>query len=849
MKLKSLVRLAQNKKQPSLKKGAKWSMCVQKLKERTAGKSEDLAKGQNGDWKKEGYEIWASPNPIFDEDGEEVDDDPNSFTVYAQHPKHGDVGTARFRIHRGELIPDDSDGDNAVSVDENHQRKGLASGMYQEAENFSGMRVRPSSWQTEPGKALWNQPNAPFGKSEQLKKGSKWSMCVQKLKERTAGKSESNQVAVIAVLSRNSLLMLKRRDSGKWTFPGGHLEPKESFKQGAKRELFEETGIDTDTPMSPLGEPNKTPNGKVVQVFLQRLNNHVSAYNDFDPDQEASEFRWVPANKVLEKEILENLHTPIKYNLILKAFPEMAGEALEKSEDSQGMTMHDLGGGYSLHHSPIHLSADYQDRNSNIIEHEAASPHVHSWAIKHGDKTVGMVNVSAHKGYGEKTQKMRVSGSFVGAEHRGQGLGRKAYSKLADHYGGLESDIARSDDATKAWASIPGSKKAEDDLTGTKYSLPGDKKNPPVRWAKVMKSLRKNKSVMPQSPELAKATIQEQDPHANINSFYSFRRALKHADHMDRDPHESIDSFYSFRRALKHADHVHHNEQESFHKSESNNKIRQVADSYAATKGIKLDHSKPAHTVDLDNAKRIADAYDKMPHNPNHPAVKNAYDTLIKETHDQFKHIVNNGLKISRMKPGMENPYKGGSKDLLADITTNNHMWYYPTDQGFGSSEASSGDHPLLRHTGEMHDGHPLLANDMFRIVHDYFGHGKEGNSFGQKGEDNAWKHHMPMYTPEAQKALTTETRGQNSWVHMGPHGAHNKANPKDTIFADQKAGLLPDWTMEHPDFTPIKKEPVQKSFQVSRFAKIIEKLQPTVNIEWDSNKDMAHEMAGKSNE
>jgi hypothetical protein len=34
---------------------------------------------------------------------------------------------------------------------------------------------------------------------------------------------------------------------------------------------------------------------------------------------------------------------------------------------------------------------------------------------------------------------------------------------------------------------------------------------------------------------------------------------------------------------------------------------------------------------------------------------------------------------------------------------------------------------------------------------------------------------------------------GQNSTVNFGPHGEHNKANPKNTIFADQKAGLLPD--------------------------------------------------------
>jgi hypothetical protein len=53
------------------------------------------------------------------------------------------------------------------------------------------------------------------------------------------------------------------------------------------------------------------------------------------------------------------------------------------------------------------------------------------------------------------------------------------------------------------------------------------------------------------------------------------------------------------------------------------------------------------------------------------------------------------------------------------------------------------------------------------------------------------------MYSPEAQKALTSETRGQNSWVNYGPKGEANRANPAATTYADQKAGILPEWTRE----------------------------------------------------
>jgi len=232
-----------------------------------------------------------------------------------------------------------------------------------------------------------------------------------------------------------------------------------------------------------------------------------------------------------------------------------------------------------------------------------------------------------------------------------------------------------------------------------------------------------------------------------------------------------------------------------------NEKIRALADGYAKTKGISLTHGAPMAEIDPQHSSKIAQAFEAMPHAPNDPKVKNAYGALINETMDQFNHIKNSGLKISKIQPGMENPYKAGSKDLFHDINNNNHLWYYPTESGFGDGQTS--DHPLLAPTKEMIDGKPLLANDAFRIVHDVFGHAKEGHGFGPRGEESAWRTHMPMYSPEAQKALTSETRGQNSWVNFGPHGEHNRQNPGNTKYAEQKAGILPDWTMEHSKKVP----------------------------------------------
>lgn len=81
---------------------------------------------------------------------------------------------------------------------------------------------------------------------------------------------------------------------------------------------------------------------------------------------------------------------------------------------------------------------------------------------------------------------------------------------------------------------------------------------------------------------------------------------------------------------------------------------------------------------------------------------------------------------------------------------------------------------------------HPYLSdgeNDMFRAVHDAFGHAATGRGFDRHGEEAAWLKHASMYSPLARRALTTETRGQNCAQIFHYEGDR---------FAEQKAVLLP---------------------------------------------------------
>ncbi len=219
--------------------------------------------------------------------------------------------------------------------------------------------------------------------------------------------------------------------------------------------------------------------------------------------------------------------------------------------------------------------------------------------------------------------------------------------------------------------------------------------------------------------------------------------------------------------------------------------IRQAAEIYS--RSIGLPDRQPGEYVkaDPERGARIAKAFEAMKHEPNDPLVKRAYDGLISQTLDQLRVMDKMGVKYEAIPAGKPSPYKN-SADMIADVRSG-HLWYFPTTEGFGS-DAQFNDHPLMAATDAKDaNGKPMLANDVFRVVHDFFGHAKEGNGFGPHGEENAWQSHVRMYTPDAAAAMTTETRGQNSWVNFGPFAEVNRANP-GTKYADQKAGLLPEF-------------------------------------------------------
>jgi hypothetical protein len=176
-------------------------------------------------------------------------------------------------------------------------------------------------------------------------------------------------------------------------------------------------------------------------------------------------------------------------------------------------------------------------------------------------------------------------------------------------------------------------------------------------------------------------------------------------------------------------------------------------------------------TVNEPAANQMAQTYEGLKSEPNSPEVRSAYDAFNRETQAQADALHSAGYTWDFVDHDPYPPSKGGSKAMLRDLRENHHISVYKT-------------------AGEQ--GHPLMTNDqnnLFRAVHEFLGHGVDENSFSAVGEENAFRSHAQMYSPEARPVMATETRGQNSWFNYGPH---KDVPAPQRPFAVQKAALWP---------------------------------------------------------
>ncbi|MFB2587865.1 hypothetical protein [Acinetobacter sp. c1-l78] len=139
---------------------------------------------------------------------------------------------------------------------------------------------------------------------------------------------------------------------------------------------------------------------------------------------------------------------------------------------------------------------------------------------------------------------------------------------------------------------------------------------------------------------------------------------------------------------------------------------------------------------------RVANAYDNAPlYDLDNPLVRRAYEELAVEVKEQFNAMP---IKHIELLTGQGEPY-ANSAEMREDVRINNRLKVFATTpDSFGSNpNIDYSTHPLMQASGLRDvNGKPLLMNDLFRAVHDYYAHTMSPVAFGPKGEEAAWKNH-----------------------------------------------------------------------------------------------------------
>lgn len=91
-----------------------------------------------------------------------------------------------------------------------------------------------------------------------------------------------------------------------------------------------------------------------------------------------------------------------------------------------------------------------------------------------------------------------------------------------------------------------------------------------------------------------------------------------------------------------------------------------------------------------------------MLHSPNDPAVREAYENLIRQTKAQYDALVAAGYRFWFVGPSTQKgeAYLSSPWNAMRDIRENQSMGSYPTDDGFGSGNFDPAANPLLTDTG-----------------------------------------------------------------------------------------------------------------------------------------------------
>ena len=101
-------------------------------------------------------------------------------------------------------------------------------------------------------------------------------------------------VVVVAESPEPSVLLIRRRNPPLgWAIPGGFVDPDEDLIDAARRELYEETGLDPPhlEQLATFGHPDRDPRGRTISVVYGARLQHAALPAAGD---DAADARWFP---------------------------------------------------------------------------------------------------------------------------------------------------------------------------------------------------------------------------------------------------------------------------------------------------------------------------------------------------------------------------------------------------------------------------------------------------------------------------------------------------------------------------------------------------------------------------
>jgi len=182
--------------------------------------------------------------------------------------------------------------------------------------------------------------------------------------------------------------------------------------------------------------------------------------------------------------------------------------------------------------------------------------------------------------------------------------------------------------------------------------------------------------------------------------------------------------------------------------------IQQAARDYTASQGRRYRAPSPQLQQTPRVGFAIQQEYRRRQQQPQSRTIARSYKALARETEDQYDFMTRpreqGGLGIKHTVTEGD-PYQS-PHEMAADVRQGRTKTF---------ATASTGGHAFFSDE----------QNDKFRAIHDVFGHAAIGRGFSRHGEEGAWRSHVQMFSPQAREAMTSETRGQNSYLNYSPQG------------------------------------------------------------------------------